>query len=84
MPKVRPPFVPVKPAPVEDIIEDLHGVDTDLRKIAGTLEVAHDRGLDGRDLLQTVADWLYQIAEEVELTGVDLRTHRRPRAVSAN
>jgi hypothetical protein len=50
MPKTRPRIAALKPAPLEDILEDLKGVDFDVRNVAAMLQVTVDRAnnLDGK------------------------------------
>ncbi len=59
----------------DELVADLHDAASDLNKIAGTLEVATDRGEINSDLPQTVADWLYKIAEDIEHAAICLPLH---------
>lgn len=82
MPKPRPSVLVKSPSIDEmlaelvggfdELVADLHDAASDLNKIAGTLEVATDRGEINSDLPQTVADWLYKIAEDIEHAAICL------------
>jgi hypothetical protein len=69
MPKTQPRIAALKPAPLEDILEDLKGVDFDVRNVAAMLEVTVDRAnhLEREEILEAAARWLTLAAHELEM-----------------
>jgi len=76
VPKTATTLAPVELEPVhlDDVVERLRAVDSDLRKLAGTLELAHDQGDEfARELvLDLAAGWLWKVAVELEMAHCDL------------